>query len=461
MGVSFDAPAGAAAAGPGARADARRSTSRHGGAWARAGVGSPSSSARSCWAPWSSRSPGSSWCCRSTAWRRCSSWTCPTRSATPGASDALAFLRETLEAKPEGDVAGIVAFGKDALVERLPVRARGASTGSPRRRSRARRTSAARSGSPTALFPDDAQKRIVLLATATTPPAAGRPRRRWPASRGVRIETRRDRPRRRRRGPHRAADDAVDRTPRRDGPGDRRDPVDRSPSRPRSGCSPTARWSPRSRSSSRRASPGSRSTSSPRRPASTRSGPSSRPPATPSARTTGPTPTRSSRASRGRWCSSANDRVASQLVAALREPAPAGRHDDPRGAADRPRGPRHLRQHRPRGRPTDAAQRPPAGRAPGLRPRPRQGAGHGRRARTATARAATRRRRSRRRCRWTWASATARSSRTSRSWSSSTSPARWPPATATPSTGATAGAGWPASRRWTSARRRSCGPRRP
>src|SRR4029453_4686127 len=39
---------------------------------------------------------------------------------TAGRGDALAFLREPLAKRPEGDVAGIVAFGKEALVERLP-----------------------------------------------------------------------------------------------------------------------------------------------------------------------------------------------------------------------------------------------------------------------------------------------------------------------------------------------------
>ncbi|MEA2611894.1 MAG: hypothetical protein QOG32_1620, partial [Chloroflexota bacterium] len=33
-----------------------------------------------------------------------------------GREDALAFLRETLKERPAGDVAGIVAFGKGALV---------------------------------------------------------------------------------------------------------------------------------------------------------------------------------------------------------------------------------------------------------------------------------------------------------------------------------------------------------
>jgi len=37
-----------------------------------------------------------------------------------GREDALAFLRQTLDVMPDGDQAGIVAFGKDALVERLP-----------------------------------------------------------------------------------------------------------------------------------------------------------------------------------------------------------------------------------------------------------------------------------------------------------------------------------------------------
>src|ERR687889_174260 len=39
---------------------------------------------------------------------------------TAGREDALAFVREALAVMPEEDVAGIVAFGKEALVERLP-----------------------------------------------------------------------------------------------------------------------------------------------------------------------------------------------------------------------------------------------------------------------------------------------------------------------------------------------------
>ena len=39
---------------------------------------------------------------------------------TAGRQEALAFLRDSLLAKQDEDVAGIVAFGGDALVERLP-----------------------------------------------------------------------------------------------------------------------------------------------------------------------------------------------------------------------------------------------------------------------------------------------------------------------------------------------------
>ena len=75
-----------------------------------------------------------------------------------GREDALAFLRETLAEIPEGDVAGIVAFGKEALVERLPSELaeidRLASTPV---RSATDIGAALRLAS--ALFPDDAQKR--------------------------------------------------------------------------------------------------------------------------------------------------------------------------------------------------------------------------------------------------------------------------------------------------------------
>ena len=60
--------------------------------------------------------------------------------------------------------------------------------------------------------------------------------------------------------------------------------------------------------------------------------------------------------------------------------APERRHDRPRGAADRLRGARDVRQRGPRRRAADPPVRPPAGGAAGLRPRPRQGPGDDRRA---------------------------------------------------------------------------------
>ena len=80
-----------------------------------------------------------------------------------GREDALAFLRETLTEKPDGDVAGIVAFGKQALVERLPSDLKDID-----RIASVPVKSATDIGAAlrlaTALFPDDAQKRIVLLS---------------------------------------------------------------------------------------------------------------------------------------------------------------------------------------------------------------------------------------------------------------------------------------------------------
>lgn len=106
-----------------------------------------------------------------------------------GREDALAFLRETLEVKREGDLAGIVAFGKDALVERLPNELteidRLAST--PVR-------SATDIGAAlrlaTALFPDDAQKRIVLLTDGNDTGGTGQAEAALAATHDIRIETR-------------------------------------------------------------------------------------------------------------------------------------------------------------------------------------------------------------------------------------------------------------------------------
>jgi len=107
-----------------------------------------------------------------------------------GREDALAFLRETLQERPKDDVAGIVAFGKSALVERLPSELaeidRLASTPV---KSATDIGAALRLAS--ALFPDDAQKRIVLLSDGNDTTGDGQAEAALAASRGVRIETRR------------------------------------------------------------------------------------------------------------------------------------------------------------------------------------------------------------------------------------------------------------------------------
>ena len=107
-----------------------------------------------------------------------------------GREDALAFLRETLKERPDGDVAGIVAFGKGALVERLPAelteidRLASAPVRSATDIGAALRLAAA-------LFPDDAQKRIVLLSDGNDTTGDGQTEAALAASRGVQIETRR------------------------------------------------------------------------------------------------------------------------------------------------------------------------------------------------------------------------------------------------------------------------------
>src|SRR5919112_4764811 len=80
-----------------------------------------------------------------------------------GRENALAFLRESFEVMPEGDQAGIVAFGKEALVERLPEEFREID----RLRStpvKAATDVGAALRLAAALFPDASQKRIVLLS---------------------------------------------------------------------------------------------------------------------------------------------------------------------------------------------------------------------------------------------------------------------------------------------------------
>ena len=106
-----------------------------------------------------------------------------------GRQDALAFLRETLTRRPAGDLAGIVAFGDDALVERLPAEleeidrlastpAKGATDIGAALRLAA------------ALFPDDAQKRVVLLSDGNDTTGAGQVEAVRAGARGIQVETR-------------------------------------------------------------------------------------------------------------------------------------------------------------------------------------------------------------------------------------------------------------------------------
>ncbi|MCI0344345.1 MAG: VWA domain-containing protein [Chloroflexi bacterium] len=105
-----------------------------------------------------------------------------------GRESALAFVRESLTEMPEDDVAGIVAFGRDALVERLPEDLRTVD----RIRStpiKAATDIGAALRLAAALFPDDAQKRIVLISDGNDTTGHGQEEAALAAARGVQVET--------------------------------------------------------------------------------------------------------------------------------------------------------------------------------------------------------------------------------------------------------------------------------
>jgi uncharacterized membrane protein len=106
----------------------------------------------------------------------------------PGRTAALDYVRQSLAHMPKDDVAGIVAFGKDALVERLPADVRELDTiaSTPVQGATdiggALRLAAA-------LFPDDAQKRIVLLSDGNDTTGEGQAEAALAAARGIQVQT--------------------------------------------------------------------------------------------------------------------------------------------------------------------------------------------------------------------------------------------------------------------------------
>jgi uncharacterized membrane protein len=105
-----------------------------------------------------------------------------------GRDDALAWLRQSVAAMPDGDVAGIVGFGRSALVERLPQELREIDRiASTPVRSATDIGGALRLAS--ALFPDDAQKRIVLVSDGNDTTGSAQSEAALAAARGVQIET--------------------------------------------------------------------------------------------------------------------------------------------------------------------------------------------------------------------------------------------------------------------------------
>ncbi|HVM30681.1 MAG TPA: VWA domain-containing protein [Candidatus Limnocylindrales bacterium] len=105
-----------------------------------------------------------------------------------GRQASVAFLREAVEARPPGDRAAIVAFGREALVERLPAeleevdRIASVPTRSATDIGAALRLAAA-------LFPDDSQKRIVLLSDGNDTTGRGQSEAALAAARGIQVET--------------------------------------------------------------------------------------------------------------------------------------------------------------------------------------------------------------------------------------------------------------------------------
>jgi uncharacterized membrane protein len=105
-----------------------------------------------------------------------------------GQESALAFVRDALEQRKGGDRAAVVAFGRDALVERLPAEL----DDIDRFASVPTKTSTdvgAALRLASALFPDDTQKRIVLVSDGNDTTGRGQSEASLAAARGIQIET--------------------------------------------------------------------------------------------------------------------------------------------------------------------------------------------------------------------------------------------------------------------------------
>ncbi len=106
----------------------------------------------------------------------------------PGRTAAIDYLRQSLALMPKDDVAGVVAFGKDALVERLPAEVRELDTIASTPVQGATDVGAALRLAA-ALFPDDAQKRIVLLSDGNDTTGEGQSEAALAAARGIQVQT--------------------------------------------------------------------------------------------------------------------------------------------------------------------------------------------------------------------------------------------------------------------------------
>jgi uncharacterized membrane protein len=105
-----------------------------------------------------------------------------------GRESALVFVRDAVEATPDDDQAGIVAFGAEALVERLPATRRVLDQIESVPVTTATDIGAALRLAA-AIFPDAAQKRIVLVSDGNDTTGRGQSEAAVAAGQGVQVET--------------------------------------------------------------------------------------------------------------------------------------------------------------------------------------------------------------------------------------------------------------------------------